>query len=122
MPPEKPYGVMQFVPAGDTVVLPARFPSFAAPVIGAHLVAAFRSRALRDTYLAPTRPVGQLAGRTVTLADVLVSTDWLPDSVTAGWTVAGPDPVIRPYVRALQRATRDGSVFFDFNAVFVPVR
>ena len=49
------------------------------------------------------------------LRDILVSIDLNSTGATARWRVSGPKPLITTYVRELERAYEDRSLFYDFG-------
>jgi hypothetical protein len=61
------------------------------------------------------KDIGVFHSRTWKLHEILVSTDFNANGDVADWIVSGPKPLILDYVKGLESAYKNRSLFYDFG-------
>jgi hypothetical protein len=65
------------------------------------------------------KDIGVFNSQTWKLHEILVSVDFNANGDVADWVVSGPKPLILDYVKGLESAYKDKSLFYDFGYYFV---
>jgi len=89
---------------------------------GFEIAGRFVSREALASALALDQPVARLEGHTWVLGDILVSVDYRGPRNMAKWRVAGPAPVVEPYVQRMLERAGARSELQDAGALRLEVR
>jgi hypothetical protein len=83
--------------------------------LGAGISAKFNSRKQMEETLSLTGKIGSFKSKQWVLGDILVSMDLNANGDVAYWTVSGPKPLVSEYLKELEAAYKDRSLFYDFG-------
>jgi hypothetical protein len=86
------------------------------------LVGKFTSQSQLVRVLRLDTPIGEFAGRSWTLADILVRVDMNANGNVAEWMVSGPAPLTSAYVQNLRHLHQKKNVMYDFWASVIDVK
>lgn len=81
-----------------------------------NFVAKFNSQSQLAEALRFDAPIGKFAGRSWTMADILVRVDLNANGDVAAWMVSGPQPLISAYVTNLRQLYEKKKLMYEFSA------
>jgi len=86
------------------------------------ITAKFNSQSDLADVLRLNAVIGEFAGRSWTLADILVQVDLNANGYVASWMISGPEPLISSYIGELQQLYENGELMYDLSASEIEAR
>jgi len=87
--------------------------------LGASVGGKFNSTEQMAQTLYLQKEIGVFHSRTWKLHEILVSVDFNANGDVADWLVSGPKPLVLDYIKGLESAYKDKSLFYDFSYYIV---